>query len=253
MASILILKTGSTLPDVEQHHGDFDTWFQAGLGDLLPTTVVDATVAHAAEAEYPEPNELAGVVITGSPAMVSHRETWSERTADWLRESVPHLPMLGVCYGHQLLAHALGGEVGPNPSGRHIGTVNITMTEMGIDDPLLSAFPADSVVNVTHVERVLRPPAGASVLATASVDPFHALRFGPMAWGMQFHPEFNGAIMRAYIQARQDHINSEGLDARAIEQTVTDTPQSFELLGSFARLCFSYQADKAEKSGWRWA
>ena len=58
--------------------------------------------------------------------MVSEREPWSERAAEWLREVAQRgIPLLGICYGHQLLAHALGGRVGANPQGREIGTVEV--------------------------------------------------------------------------------------------------------------------------------
>ena len=86
---------------------------------------------------------LAGIVITGSPSMVSARLDWSERTAYWLRRAVPTgLPVLGVCYGHQLLAHALGGHVGLNPAGRQIGTVTAQLIDGHKEDPLFGHLPA---------------------------------------------------------------------------------------------------------------
>ena len=78
----------------------------------------------------PDPRSVRAVVVTGSAAMVTSREPWSERTAAWLCETVEvKTPVLGICYGHQLLAHALGGRVEDNPQGRHIGTVDVTLTD----------------------------------------------------------------------------------------------------------------------------
>src|SRR5690348_8631928 len=75
--------------------------------------------------------DIAGVVVTGSHSMVSHREPWSERAAQWLAGVVEsdRVPVLGICYGHQLLAHALGGEAGDHPAAIEIGTVQVRTTE----------------------------------------------------------------------------------------------------------------------------
>lgn len=80
---------------------------------------------------------------SGSSAMISHREAWNERTADWLRDAAAcATPVLGICYGHQLLAHALGGRVGPNPHRREIGTVLLRLaSEAG--DALLALLPRE--------------------------------------------------------------------------------------------------------------
>ena len=116
MKPMALIKTGGTIEQIKPHHGDFEDWFAEGMGvsDLLQIDVFRQQPLPAAET-------LAGIVITGSSSMVSAREDWSERTAQWLRQAVKKgIPTLGVCYGHQLLAHALGGRVGPN-SGTFVG------------------------------------------------------------------------------------------------------------------------------------
>ena len=101
-------------------------------------------------AELPKPTGLAGVVVTGSTAMVSHREPWSERTARRITAAVEaETPLLGICYGHQLLAQALGGRVGPNPLGREIGTVRVQLEESAGRDDLLTGFSGSLSIHLS--------------------------------------------------------------------------------------------------------
>jgi GMP synthase (glutamine-hydrolysing) len=110
MLNILVIKTGSTLPSLLDRQGDFEDWVIAGLG--VPRDQVQVANVQAGDV-LPEPDDVAGVVITGSHSMVTDHEPWSERAAAWLRRAVVRqTPVLGICYGHQLLAYALGGEVG---------------------------------------------------------------------------------------------------------------------------------------------
>ena len=115
---ILLIKTGATIPETREEFGDFEDWFERGLG--MPG--MEQVNVYSGE-QPSDPGEYSGVVVTGSAAMVSHRHDWSERTGEWLAKAVHGgMPVLGVCFGHQLMAHALGGVVGPNPNGRQIGT-----------------------------------------------------------------------------------------------------------------------------------
>ena len=109
MDSTLIVKTGTTLPSISARRGDFEDWIRVSMG-IEPTGLTVTSVFE--DAQLPDPEDFAGIVITGSSAMVSHREPWSERTAAWLRNAVKcETPLLGICYGHQLFASMFGGNV----------------------------------------------------------------------------------------------------------------------------------------------
>ena len=179
---------------------------------------------------------FAGVIVSGSAAMVTDRADWSERSAEWLREAAHEgLPLLGICYGHQLLAHALGGEVAYNPAGRESGTVHIDLHPPAQDDPLFSALPLKFTAHATHVQTVARPPEGATVLARSAQDDCHAFRWRDRAWGVQFHPEFATHHMRGYVHARAEHLRSEGHCPGTIARNVTAAPQARKLLRRFVR------------------
>jgi GMP synthase (glutamine-hydrolysing) len=247
-ATLLILKTGSTLEPLRRRRGDFDDWFRQGLGQA--GTRAEVCGANTGDG-LPPPEDLAGVIVTGSPAMVSDRLPWSERAARWLREAVRRqTPILGVCYGHQLLAHALGGRVGLNPRGREIGTVRVRLAAAAASDPLLGDMPAEIEVQATHLESVLEPPPGAEVLGATELDPHHVLRFSGRAWGLQFHPEFDREIVTGYITERRSDLEHEGLDAHALVRSARDTPHGTALLRRFAALCTGERVTSHPSPAW---
>jgi GMP synthase (glutamine-hydrolysing) len=186
----------------------------------------------AERGDRPRASELVALVITGSPASVTTRERWILETegalADFVRAGAP---TLGICFGHQLLVQALGGNVTKNPRGREIGTVDFELVD---GDPLFGNAPRSLRVNASHVDSAERLPESARVLGRTRLDPFAAVRFGERAWGVQFHPEFDGDIVRGYIDARLDAIQREGIDPATLP--TEDTPHSAELLRRFARL-----------------
>ncbi|MFV0370474.1 MAG: glutamine amidotransferase [Azonexus sp.] len=226
--ALYIVKTGDTLPPLRERHGDFEDWIERGLaGQGLPVRTIDPRRT----LEWPARERIAGVVVSGSPAMVTDRAAWSERTAAWLAQLVrEEVPALGICYGHQLLAHALGGTVGPHPRGIEIGTVRIECTRMVQDDPLFGALPAQFKAQVVHEQTVLRLPPGATVLARNAHEPHHAFRVGRCAWGVQFHPEFNRAVMQGYLDLRREESSAAAESAMAEE-----SPAAAALLPRFAR------------------
>ncbi|KKN47485.1 hypothetical protein LCGC14_0662480 [marine sediment metagenome] len=230
---VVILKTGSTYPSIKEQFGDFDEWFVRGLSPRLDITVLDTEAG-----ELPtDPTDWDGIVVTGSPAMVSDREPWSENAAKWLARAVDKaVPLLGVCYGHQLLAHALGGEVGYHPFGRESGTRDVEMLASAQDDPLFRDFPGSFRAQLTHKQSVLRLPQGAVLLGRNEFEPHQAFRMGTCAWGVQFHPEFSEAIMRAYLGVQAPDLEREGFDSSAMIDSVTGAPEASALLERFSIL-----------------
>ncbi|MHA7836348.1 MAG: glutamine amidotransferase [bacterium] len=235
---ILVLKTGEALPPVRSRYGDFEDWIAHGLG--RPVENVEVAAVHEGD-PLPAAETLAGVVVTGSPAMVSERAEWSERSARWLADAVSAdaVPVLGLCYGHQLLAHALGGVVGPNPRGREMGTVEVFFSGEGLEADAKALLPPLFRPGVfpghcSHVESVLRPPEGAKVLARTRLDPHSAIAYGPRQWGVQFHPEFDLAIMRGYVEARREVLIAESLDPDAMRAKARETPELRGVLSRFA-------------------
>lgn len=231
MLPLLLIQTGEAPEAVRTQFGGFADWFRRAMrldGARLAVRRVDQGD------DLPLPRTVAGAVITGSAAMVTERADWSERTAGWIRDAMDaQTPLFGVCYGHQLMAHALGGRVGWLPAGREIGTEAITRHD-GIKGDGVEALPARFAAHATHRQSVLEPPRGADVLARSQRDPHQLLRYAPHAMSSQFHPEFTAPIMRAYIAARADALRQEGLDPDALLASVADTEDARALLERFA-------------------
>lgn len=234
MSRVHILKTGSTVEPLRERRGDFEDWFRAGLGlDADEATVVAPYLGES----LPAPQAVSAVVVTGSPAMVTEEADWSLSCESWIAELVGRgRPVLGVCYGHQLLARALGGAAGQNPNGMEIGTCEVELTDSGREDPLFAGLPAVLVVQQTHRESVVELPRGARHLAGNDHDAFQAFAMGDRAWGVQFHPEFDADIMRGYAKARADSLQVEGIDPRQVEAGVRDTAHGPVILRNFMGL-----------------
>ena len=231
MKPLLIIQTGEAPEPILGRLGGFAQWFRTAMR-LQPEQVRAVRVDTGKK--LPAPKDITGAVITGSGAMVTDREAWSEDTAAWLRGAMDaELPLFGVCYGHQLMAHALGGTVGWLPSGREIGTQPIVRN--GGEDHLLNGMPLDFPAHTTHRQSVLEAPRDARVLARSAADPHQILRYGANAISTQFHPEFSTRFMRAYLRSREPALIEEGFDVPALHREVQATPDARGLLRRFAR------------------
>lgn len=232
MKPLLIVRTGRAPDVISARHGDFPRWFRLGL--RLPAPHVRIVDVEQGD-RLPDPDECAGAVITGSASMVTERLPWSERTAGWIRDAMDvDLPLLGVCYGHQLMSHALGGRVDYLPGGREMGTVSLTTaTEHAAGDTLSRSLPGQFHAHATHEQSVMELPTGAVSLARSTRDPHHLVRYGRHAISTQFHPEFSAEVMRAYIRRKHDVLREEGQAPDALLAAVVATPVATKLLRHF--------------------
>ncbi len=133
-------------------------------------------------------------MLTGSVASVTRPEPWMAEAAEGLRQRhAAGRALVGLCFGHQLIAQALGGEVGHNTGGFRLGVADTTLAaqEPWMDPalPRLSLFAA-------HEDQVLRPPPGARVLGGDGFCKVGAYAIGQHVLCTQYHPELSRAFMR---------------------------------------------------------
>jgi GMP synthase (glutamine-hydrolysing) len=210
MKTVLLLKAGEAAASVRLLVGDYDRWFQQTLG--LSGYRFDIVHAHQGVKLPEDVSGYDAVMMTGSPASVTQLEPWMERAAAFMVEAAERdIPVLGVCFGHQLLAHAYGGRVVRNPLGREIGTVEVELTAQGQADPLFRGVPRRFAVQATHEDLVPETPEGTVALAGNANTAIQALAFRPCSRGVQFHPEIQPDTMRALVQARAERLEADAV------------------------------------------
>jgi GMP synthase (glutamine-hydrolysing) len=238
MKPILILKTGELPRRVTESLGPYERAFLNLLGDER-FVVIDVR-----KDELPEP-DWAGIIITGSPASTYDGDAWIARSEEFLRRAADHsVPLYGVCFGHQLLAQTFGGKVEKCRHGWELGTVTLTLTAEGRNDPLFSDVPESFAAQQSHGDVVTELPAGAVPLAQNDHWAYQAFKLGDHIWGTQFHPEFTPTIIGNLIHTLASTLPAEVFPRQPATQslrdwllsTVRDTPAARRCLENFVRM-----------------
>lgn len=181
-----------------------------------------------------------GLVILGGPMNVDQADRYPHLTAELhcIREAIAKdIPVLGICLGAQLLAQALGAQVGPNPQWE-IGWYDVVPTTAGRADPLLGHFGAQEKIFMWHGS-TFEIPEGAIQLASSKYCSNQAFRFGDKVYGFQFHLEVDEAMVQRWLAApkrNKELLALHGNDGhKAIAQ---ETKQYIESLKSLSRKTF---------------
>jgi GMP synthase (glutamine-hydrolysing) len=226
------MQTGT--PDGLKTYDSFwEMFFDEGGCGSQDTLVIDVSKGES----LASPADYSSAIITGSPAMVTDHLDWSERAAEWVREAVQcRLPLLGVCYGHQLMAYALGGGVAYLDGGVELGTLDIYMGNL-FDNPLFNGLPKIFKANLVHSQTVTKLPPDAFSIAYSERDPNQIIIYNDITFSVQFHPEYSGKVMKDYIELykAESPQDAEKFSKLAAE----DTPESRDILRKF----IEYYAD----------
>ena len=204
-----ILETGAPPKALQPRFGTYPEMFRDLLGDGYVYETFDVRAG-----ELPEPERCDGFVVTGSAAGVYEDLPWIGRSMDWLRAARGRTRLVGVCFGHQLMAEAFGGRVVKSPKGWGVGLnrYEVVRPEPWLDGADSFALPA------SHQDQVVEQPPSTEVVARSDFTPLAMLAWTDQpAISMQAHPEFAPAYATALIESRaEERLSRDQADA-AIE------------------------------------
>ena len=192
---IAILETGAPPADLRERYCDYPAMFRA----LLAGGGRDFQTYDVTQGQYPAPDGFDALIVTGSPAGAYEDLPWIGPLKAFLRASKGK-PMVGVCFGHQIMAEAFGGKVEKSAKGFAVGLHHYTVLERQpwMDSAVAFAIPA------SHQDQVVVQPPNSRVIAASAFTPFAALAYTDQpAISFQGHPEFDPAFAEALIENRR--------------------------------------------------
>jgi len=195
---LAILETGVPPEPLADEFGSYPDMFARLLGPGFEIYTFDVE-----KGELPERGAHGAYLVTGSPAGVYDPLPWIAPLMEFIR-SADGAKMIGVCFGHQVMAQALGGEVikSPNGWGAGLHRYEVVHPQRWTNGEREVAIPA------SHQDQVVRQPPNTQVVARSGFTPFAALAWKDRpAISFQFHPEFSVGYAKALIEKRFDRVN----------------------------------------------
>ena len=235
MPRVTIIETGLVSPANRERHGSYPQMFEAMIAAADPT-VTFGTVSVPAGEKLPDASGLEAILITGSSAGVYDDFDWIAPLEAFVRTAhARKVPMVGVCFGHQLVAHALGGRVAALPTCSEYGTIEVKATPAADADPVFQGAPKTFKAQAAHSQTVADLPRGAKLLAENGFG-VQAARMADTVWGLQFHPEFDLGFMRVLFKTYASYMAGIGIDVDTESTRLADSPMALRVLRNFANL-----------------
>jgi len=197
--TIGILETGQLPAELGDKHGDYPQMFQRLLGGVDPS--LDFAVYRVTEEQLPrDVAECDAWLITGSRHGVYDPLPWIKPLKRFLRRAYEQdVPIVGICFGHQILAEALGGKAEKSDKGWGLGVHRYPLLRHGG----IEGVDGELTLNAFHQDQVTRLPEDAEVLAGSAFCPYAVLAYRGRAISVQPHPEFSTDFERDLIEYRR--------------------------------------------------
>jgi len=204
---ISIIETGAPPAPLTEKHPSYPEMMERMLAPLAPELVF-TTWPTFRDGSLPSLADFDGLLITGSPAGVYDDHSWIAPLEDLVRAAASAgKPQVGICFGHQLMAQAFGGEVKKSAKGWGVGVHDYKVAGA---EPWMTPAQGKISCAVSHQDQVLSPPPGAKKLAGSDFCEFGALSYahGP-AISFQMHPEFDHAYATDLIGVRRNRFGEK--------------------------------------------
>ena len=222
-----LLETGEPPVELQPAFGRYGGMFQTLLGSDHAYTTYDVQAGQLPAA----PGEQDAYLITGSSAGVYDDLPWIAPLSDFLRAAKGEVPLVGVCFGHQIMAQAFGGQVVKSERGWGVG-----LHRYAIERPQIWTDAPSVAIPASHQDQVVTLPPSATVVGGSTFTPFGMLSYGDQsAISMQFHPEFDPAYAAALIEARRGtrYTDAQADAAIATLHHPNDSPRVGGWIGAF--------------------
>lgn len=203
---IAILETGYPPEHLIAEHGTYPDMLRRWLGADFTYEVFDVQQGPPP----PDPGRFDAVAVMGSPSGVYDPDPWIARLLDWIADARGRTKLMGVCFGHQAIAQALGGEVRKAEVGWGLG---LHAYQLVAREPWMDVGPEVVAIPASHQDQVLVAPPSARVVARSAFTPHAVLAYGDDALSFQCHPEFTTAYARALVERRRGQVEDAALDA----------------------------------------
>lgn len=198
--TVAVLITGDPAPASKAKHGDYGELFKT----LLDRQGIGWAFFDTRLNQYPSDIEKhQAYIITGSASTAHENLPWIQELKSFIRcLHKAQKKILGVCFGHQVLAAALGGETEINPNGWELGLHRLVWEPQALKGSGLDGLVLPQTVLQIHRDHVTKLPPGAKILASTTQTPVQAFRLGNRILGIQGHPEFFNDIVADLVESR---------------------------------------------------
>jgi GMP synthase-like glutamine amidotransferase len=231
MPRVTIIETGIVSPKNRERHGSYPQMFARMIG-AADASVTFNTVGIPAGEPMPDVESLEAVLITGSVAGVYDGLDWIAPLEAFVRAAHgKKVPMVGVCFGHQLIAQALGGTVRKSEKGFGLGrhVYDVAPNNGLIDGPQIA-------LACSHQDQVITPPADATTILSSDFTPHAGLLYaGGTTLSVQAHPEFTVGFALACCEMVRSRSDAPENVVASAEASLAEPLESARLGGVITR------------------
>jgi GMP synthase-like glutamine amidotransferase len=211
-------------------HGDLPQMFESFFRNCISSCRWQIEVFNVYEGQFPESTTLDGLIVTGSRCSVNDALPWILQLDAYLKLCIEDgVPSIGFCFGHQMLAKAIGGRVHRRPCGPNVGLLPVRL-QSDLDWLPKTATPTSELIGLfNHSEEVAELPQGAILLAGDCTCQVQAFKYKNIVLGFQFHPEYTIDYQNDLMEVNTSLTAIGKADARARNATLVRTDKQVAL------------------------